>query len=482
MSTTWQCTASSGSTTNRLLQLLPRQPLAAAGRDAPLVLGVLEPLVSRPARVAAISRHHELAVVRARIWPPVGRRYVERMSATKRRLVPLRELTPARFGEIGRPTCMGRTGDGRFVAIGSTFDRLFWRARILGPTNVLPHRVSLYSGDLKRRIAVFDGATFPINAVAFHPFQSWLAIGTGIYDGGYYFNGELWAWNWETGERRRLLGESREVAACRFDDEGRLEVLVRPPTDEEFDFTTYFRLVLNELSPTTEDRDGGDPRLNGLPQVDPATLGFRVSDNKLPELSAEELDTLRSAGYEQRHRVWDLAWLSDDRIAAVHDCCHLEIWSLASDRRELHLTGTGHGIELLHHSDGLLVHVLERGNWETTGKVDRSTLFTLRGGELVPRHSFDCAHTFSIDLHGRVWRATPTSCTTVDTGGKTWCSMPRVLRPSRPIWDHMTGDISASTAVRISIFCAKRRTLATARPSYALSTPTESFTSVSHGK
>jgi hypothetical protein len=264
------------------------------------------------------------------------------------------------------------------------------------------HRVSLYSGDLKQRIAVFDGARFPVNAVAFHPWQPWLAIGTGIYDGGYFFQGELWAWNWETGERRRLLGESREVAACRFDDEGRLEVLVRPPNDDEFDFETYFRLVLDELAPATEHRGEGDPRLNGLPQVDPAALGFRVFDNKLPELSTEELATLNRAGYEQRHRVWDLAWLSDDRIAAVHDCCHLEIWSLASDRRELHLTGTGHGVELLRHGDELLVHVLERGKWEITGKVDRSTLFSLRGGALVPRHNFDYAHTFSIDIHGRV--------------------------------------------------------------------------------
>jgi hypothetical protein len=98
--------------------------------------------------------------------------------------VPQAEITPKRFGEVGRPYRVVRHEDDRLAAICSAFDPLYWPGRALYDGHALRHRVSLYSSDFHHRVAVFDAAGFPINDLAFHPSEPWLAVATGSYDGG----------------------------------------------------------------------------------------------------------------------------------------------------------------------------------------------------------------------------------------------------------------------------------------------------------
>ncbi|HVK74445.1 MAG TPA: PQQ-binding-like beta-propeller repeat protein [Kofleriaceae bacterium] len=272
----------------------------------------------------------------------------------------------------------------------------------------MTNRISLYTGDLERRLATFDHARFPINDVAFHPTASWLAIGTGSYDGGYQFEGELFLWNWETGEHQRLLAESREVVRCRFVDAGKLAVLLRPRDEEEYGasdpFATYVGGVLDDPSPVADtDAPAGrpDPRLADLQPIDPRSLGFDVparwADRRL---STGDQELLRRVGFEERHRVWDVAWLGNDRVAAVHDCCQLEIWRL-DGHREVHVRGEGHGVQVLRQADRLLVHVLQPDTG-AGGPPARSCLVELRDGSLVEWRAFPGVYLFSVDRHGRI--------------------------------------------------------------------------------
>ena len=329
------------------------------------------------------------------------------MARSHARLVLQAEITPKRFGEVGRPYRVVRQEADRLAAICSAFDSLYWPGRALYDGHALRHRIGLYSSDFQSRVAVFDAARFPVNDLAFHPSEPWLAIATGSYDGGYMFEGELLLWNWETGECRSLLGESREVACCRFVDAQRLAVLLRPRDEEEFGeeraFSTYVGVILNDLRPARELglRDGdADPRLLGLEPIDPASLGFHAPEPQ-PALSCTANDLqLTPLGFERRHRVWDVAWLAPNRVAAVHDGCHVEVWG-TSGVRELNVRGPGHGVQLLHHPTAVLVHVLERGDY-LRGQPDRSKLLSLQGQSLIEMRSFDHAYAFSIDREGRV--------------------------------------------------------------------------------
>ena len=82
--------------------------------------------------------------------------------------------------------------------------------------------------------AACDAPRLPVNDVAFHPGQPVIAIGAGSYDGGYLFEGELIAWNWESGASHRPFLNVPEVVRCRYLDDGRIEAWVRP-WDESWD-------------------------------------------------------------------------------------------------------------------------------------------------------------------------------------------------------------------------------------------------------
>ncbi|WP_327072108.1 PQQ-like beta-propeller repeat protein [Kitasatospora purpeofusca] len=74
---------------------------------------------------------------------------------------------------------------------------------------------------------------FPVQALAFHPTEPLLAVGTGEYDGGYHFEGELLLLDWETGAARSLIeGDfGRQVLGLTWLDGQDLRVLMAPYDD-----------------------------------------------------------------------------------------------------------------------------------------------------------------------------------------------------------------------------------------------------------
>lgn len=319
------------------------------------------------------------------------------------------EITPARFAEVGRPYLICRGGVADAVALCSAFDPLYWPARSTYAGHTLRHRLSLYTGDLARRLAIFDGAWFPINDVAFHPSEPRALVATGSYDGGYCYRGALFDWNWETGEAHSVLGESRDVVRCRFVDGQRAAVLLRPRDDDEYgDAKAYAMVVggiLDDVGPAQrldydEDDRPRDPRLATFVPVELRRLGFDDRPSPWRGLPASDRAFLDRVGFEERHRVWDVAWLDDARVAAVHDNCHVEVWRLPHTRETV-VRGDGRGVQLLRHGDRLLVNLLASAT-AGAGPRDGSTLAYLADGALADWRRFDRAYACSIDRHGRL--------------------------------------------------------------------------------
>ncbi|MCA9179506.1 MAG: hypothetical protein KDB14_33855 [Planctomycetales bacterium] len=322
------------------------------------------------------------------------------------------ELTPRPFAETGRPAGGFQRDDGQVIALCSDFDLLYWPGRAIYDGQRLRHRISLYSRGFERLLGVFDEAHFPVNDIAFHPTQPIIAVGTGSYDGGYMFEGDLWLWNWETGEVRNLLGESREVVQCRFVDSSRLAVTLRPRFEDEFGgeeneaLETCVGLILDDLRDAIEagfklPQGEGDPRLVDLVPLDPGSLGFSTPPMHFKE-RRQRFDAALggSANYEERARAWDVRWITAERIALVHDNCHIEVWNVNGER-EVQVTGEGFGVQILGGPNGPLVHVVRRANYSETTD-DRSTLFRLVSSGLEQVHEFDGAVVISMDDKGNL--------------------------------------------------------------------------------
>jgi hypothetical protein len=76
-------------------------------------------------------------------------------------------------------------------------------------------------------------ARYPVHAMAFHPGLPILAVGTGSYDGGYFFEGELLLLDLETGTAASLIEHElgRQVLGLEWLNEQELCVLMAPPDD-----------------------------------------------------------------------------------------------------------------------------------------------------------------------------------------------------------------------------------------------------------
>ncbi|WP_329108697.1 hypothetical protein OG792_08605 [Micromonospora sp. NBC_01699] len=86
-------------------------------------------------------------------------------------------------------------------------------------------------GDLACRALL--RSRYPVHAMAFHPLLPLLVVGTGRYDGGYFFEGELLLLNLETGVATSLIEDplGRQVLALEWLTGRELRVLMAPPDD-----------------------------------------------------------------------------------------------------------------------------------------------------------------------------------------------------------------------------------------------------------
>lgn len=318
------------------------------------------------------------------------------------------ELTPTTLAEVGQPTGVSLGRGGELLAVASTFGDLYMPGRALHGGHRLKYRLSLYTrGGV--RLGVMDHASFPINEVVIHPVRPWVAVATGSYDGGYLFEGELLLWDWETGEVRCALPESREVTRVRFDEQGRLlTALLRPRNAHEFEPDKPFDVFLGLRTPTEQAWAGiPEEALARLRPGPPAAFGFDAgkpgsgTTQDAESQAAMELGRL-FPGYEQRSHCWDVAWLDDHRLALTHEACLLEVWATNSVR-EAHHVGSGFGCQLLFapKAQRYLVHEMHRENFFQETQ-DRSSLheLNLETLGLRPFHVWDRAYSFSLNQEG----------------------------------------------------------------------------------
>jgi hypothetical protein len=94
--------------------------------------------------------------------------------------------------------------------------------------------VGLYSAKDLNCLRVFS-SRWEIKSIAVHPTGRFVAVGTGAYDGGYFFEGELLLHDAESGTTTSLLSGLRQVEQVAWIDGETLEMLLAPSTDEDAD-------------------------------------------------------------------------------------------------------------------------------------------------------------------------------------------------------------------------------------------------------
>lgn len=332
-------------------------------------------------------------------------------------LVIKNELTPTNFAEIGRPYRIFRNKKRTILAVCSHVAGPMHPSKWYHGSGVLEHRVSVYQIPGMVRLGILS-CPYPVNHVEFHKTDPVLLASIGSYDGGYNFQGSLLRFDWEQQNRHEMLGESREVVVARYQDDGRISLLIRPRHGEEFadhageehsdHHQIFVGLTIDDLpfSGSSETNEGWapDPRLVGLPLCDPADFGFSADQSAPPHFArtnpdANDLRELFSAGYESRAGVWDMRPLDDERFAVLMSGCLLEVWHKRNGR-EACFNGVGDGLECLHQvGEELLLHVLVRGE-PHTAELDVSQLWKYSKGRVTLWKAFDGHYSWCVNGDG----------------------------------------------------------------------------------
>ncbi|MHB0935056.1 MAG: hypothetical protein ACYC6A_01585 [Armatimonadota bacterium] len=329
-------------------------------------------------------------------------------------------LVAGDFPEIGKPTGIYFGHAGAVTAMACYFGWLRWPIRTLYYGQRLLYRLCLYDAH-GERLALFDDIDYPINDVAIHPTLPLAAIAYGLYDGGMYFKGGLWIFNWEQKTAFSVL-RSREVTRCRFSETGdELMMLLHPLSDDEFDWNlekaldTFYgcTLSVNELYPAPSQEPllrYPDPRLDRSTPTAPSTLGFDsgMVRQQTPGASVREWAAAHGKIFQERHHVWDMTWLPDGRQAFLHSGSLIEVVDIRDTPHTVWSVPKQVGSELrvdafqLHYSPDnqeLIVHVVDASPRDLAGW--KSLLYRIgMSGDIKGCREFDTPFIFTWSADG----------------------------------------------------------------------------------
>lgn len=219
------------------------------------------------------------------------------------------------FAEVGEPA-LAVAGESRgLLAVAGTYE--------FGTAPVGVYDV----GDLGCRALLRSG--YPVHAMAFHPTFPLLVVGTGRYDGGYFFEGELLLMDLETSTGVSLIEHplGRQVLALEWLTGQELRVLMAPPDDwQDKDAWAEGHVAVVRR----RDWRVVPPRsITGVELAGPRVAAPRFDSREDARCAVSRL----SGDWDPRRDIRAVEELSDGRILATLDGAQAESWLPSGDRQ-----------------------------------------------------------------------------------------------------------------------------------------------------
>ena len=268
------------------------------------------------------------------------------------------------FREIGEPLVAELSPDGALIVVGGDLGWLQWHGQDVSRG---ARRSSCF--------AVYDGLVclhlvptrWPAKAIAFHPTLPIVTIGTGSYDGGYYYEGQLLLLDLLTGSVVSLLERPREVRKITWRDERTLDLVLAVPSDEHEE-----RLGRTSVACSLR-RDDWDRATDGMlnPREEISVPDSETSDPGAAAALVERFCRERGVTWEPRRAVWAVRALLDGRVIAALEGVAMECWSPDSDEVAWRLPAEGKGCQVHLSPEGKTAFTLTQaaGRWSQTGRT-----------------------------------------------------------------------------------------------------------------
>ena len=194
-------------------------------------------------------------------------------------------------------------------------------------------------------------ATSPAGRAPIRAGTRWLstnpaAIGTGSYDGGWSYEGELLLLDLTTGTTVSLLAHPREVRRVAWRDAQTLDVVLAIPCDED---EQRFGTTSLACSIRRDDWDRATEKMLRMPYGETPIPDEPPTDPAVAVSVLEGLCQERGLPWVPRRGVWAVDSLPDGRIVAALEGIRLECWSPMSGELlwQLPVDGVGCQVRVL---------------------------------------------------------------------------------------------------------------------------------------
>ena len=262
-----------------------------------------------------------------------------------------RVLGAGPFCEIGPPRVAVTSPDEALIAVGGTFFRPQWHGSdVSSRSHPSPgwHPTAIYRSD--DLACLFQVTTrWPANAFAFHPTLPLLAIGTGAYDGGWFYKGELLLLDLSTGATVSLLADPREVRRLTWQDPETLALVLAIPCDEDEE---QFGTTSLACTIRRDDWDTAGAGMLHMPYGEEPYADESRTDPTVAAAVIEQLCTKRGRAWTPRREVWAVRALADGRVLAALEGVALECWTPASEDSAWQVPADGTGCQVTTLPDG----------------------------------------------------------------------------------------------------------------------------------
>lgn len=262
-----------------------------------------------------------------------------------------RVLGDGPFAEIGEPALAVTDERSRTVAVGGDLGHVQWSGSGTADSRWTGHRIGVYDqhGPRCRHVA---RSRYPVRSLAFHPVLPLLAVGTGNYDGGHSFEGELLLIHLDSGDVVSALRHPREVLGVEWRSRTELRLVLAPCDD----WANPQAHQQGHTAVVTRTDWGAVERGEiGAQELAAPAQPFVHPDHRA---RARRIltDLAASAGrqWSVRRRVWAVEGTEDGRVLAALDGVLAEAW-LPSGELRWAVEDEAGGRQLLLASDGMSV-------------------------------------------------------------------------------------------------------------------------------
>ncbi|MER5473538.1 PQQ-binding-like beta-propeller repeat protein [Streptomyces sp. NPDC002685] len=269
------------------------------------------------------------------------------------------------FAEIGEPTLAVVDDRSRTVAVGGDLGAVQWSGSGTADSRWTGHRIGVYDREGLRCKRLVK-SRYPVRSLAFHPTLPLLAVGTGRYDGGYFFEGELLLVHLGSGTVVSALPYAREVLDVAWLSERELRLVLAPCDDwenPEAHEQGHTVVVARAEWDAVGERTIGNEELSA-----PAEPAARSDRGARTRRLLTDLAAAAGRQWSPRRRVWAVEGREDGRVLAALDGVLAESWLPSGDREWVVEDDEG-GRQLVAAADGTAVwaNAERRGHWRGRG-------------------------------------------------------------------------------------------------------------------